>query len=331
MRQTVRRVLRENAKLKSSKQELIEAVYRAAHDAASALTMPAVPLPRKDARKKSGEIALCVMSDWQLAKVTPDYSSEVCEARIAAYADKVRRLTEIQRADHPVKECRVYLLGDLVEGEQIFPGQAWRVDASLFQQTMETGPRILGSLLRSLAATFERVRVVGVIGNHGQIGGRGWKDVHPETNADSFLYEATRIYLQAESRIEWAPVITRGERHWYATDKVGSKNILMFHGNQVKGYAGVPWYGFDRKVKGYALMLERFFGEQRIDYALSGHFHTPFREYINGVTHWGGGSTESMNTYAAEQLASGGEPCQWLLFAHPEEGVTAEYLVHLGR
>ena len=66
------------------------------------------------------------------------------------------------------------------------------------------------------------------------------------------------------------------------------------------------------------------------DYAFSGHFHTPVRTYLNGITHWGNGTTESSNTYAAEELASAGEPCQWLLFAHPERGVTAEYLIRLG-
>ena len=40
-------------------------------------------------------------------------------------------------------------------------------------------------------------------------------------------------------------------------------------------------------------------------------------------------AAESYNTYALEQLASMGRPCQWLLFAKPGAGVTAEYLVKL--
>ena len=66
------------------------------------------------------------------------------------------------------------------------------------------------------------------------------------------------------------------------------------------------------------------------EYAASGHFHTPVRGYYTGgITHWGNGTTESDNTYAQENMAASGEPSQWLLFCHPQVGVTAEYEVHL--
>ena len=65
------------------------------------------------------------------------------------------------------------------------------------------------------------------------------------------------------------------------------------------------------------------------DYAIAGHFHTPTTMYVNDIRLWVNGSTESYNTYALEQLASMGRPCQYLLFAKPGHGVTAEYLVNL--
>jgi DNA repair exonuclease SbcCD nuclease subunit len=101
---------------------------------------------------------------------------------------------------------------------------------------------------------------------------------------------------------------------------------MLFHGDQVKGgFAGFPWYGFTKKVMGWRMgaIPEPF------DYALSGHFHTPTRMLIGDVTLWASGSPESDNTYAAERLAAQGTPSQWLLFSHPQRGVTAEYQVHL--
>src|SRR5262245_9286373 len=87
-----------------------------------------------------------MLSDWHLAKRTASYNSDVCEQRIEAYADKVLRLTALQRSDHPVKHLRAYLLGDLLEDELIFPGQAHLIDASLYRQVMVDGPRILSKL-----------------------------------------------------------------------------------------------------------------------------------------------------------------------------------------
>jgi predicted phosphodiesterase len=317
------KALRQLDEAKRKNAELVEAVYQAARDAAAAVNYRSVPKPASSRRTKDAETAVILLSDWQLAKVTPSYSSEVCAERIAALATKVQQLTEIQRADHPVNEVRVYLLGDLVEGEMIFPGQAHRIDASLFRQVMLDGPQILGDFLRSMATTFQNTQVTGVIGNHGALGGRARKEYHPESNADSMMYETTRLMLEAEKRVTWAPNFTEGERHWYAKDTVGDNTFFLFHGDQVKGgFAGFPWYGFGKKLLGW----NRLYG---FDYAVSGHFHTPVRGYYNGITHWGNGSTESDNTYANESLSASGSPSQWLLFVHPEAGVTSEHEVHL--
>lgn len=326
-------LLRQLSTAKASKAELVAAVGRAAADALAALSLKPVPPPAADRRTATPEVALAVLSDWQLGKMTPTYSSLVCEQRIEEYAEKVATMTAIQRADHPVREIRVYLLGDIVEGEQIFPGQSWRVDSSLFQQTCVDGPRILGSFLRSMLALFDKVRVVGVIGNHGSMGGRARKEYHPETNADAMVYEITRMMFQGEPRIEWEPTRENLERKWYAIDKVGTKKVFLFHGDQVKGgFAGFPWYGFGKKLTGWrtlADMIGKGLISDTFHYAFSGHFHTPVRLYVNGITLWGSGSTESANTYAAEELSSAGEPSQWLLYCHPTKGITAEYLVHL--
>lgn len=325
LRKAYNKALRQLADAKESKADLIDAVYQAAHDAASGLSYAPVKPPKLGKATKDAEIAVSLLSDFQLAKVTPSYSSKVCESRTTKLAQKVATLTDIQRADHPVNECRVYLLGDLIEGEMIFPGQAYRIDASLFQQVMVDGPRILGGYLRSLLEVFPKVHVVSVIGNHGAIGGRARREYHPESNADAMMYEATRIALAGEERLTWAPTWTQGERNWYATDQIGDKTAFLFHGDQVRsgGFAGFPWYGFGRRLQGW----QRMYG---FDYAFSGHFHTPVRGYYTGgIRHWGNGSTESDNTYAAENLAAASEPSQWLLYFHPKQGVSAEFEVRL--
>jgi len=328
LRAALNRALRKIDESKNKTAELIEAVYQGARDAMAAVTIPPVPAPKRQhpQTSKTPETAIALLADWQLGKKTPSYSTAVCERRIEEYGDKVLKLAEIQRADHPVTEIRVYLLGDLVEGELVFPGQSHRIDASLFRQVITDGPRILANLLRKFASSFEKVHVVGVIGNHGRLGGREARDYHPETNADAMLYEITRGRLEAEPRITFAPTIVEGERLWHSVDYIGDKGFLLFHGDQIKGgMLGFPWYGFGKKLNGW-----RNGGiPEPFDYAVSGHFHTPVRGLYGKIRHWGSGSTESDNTYAQEFFAASGTPSQWLLFAHPKHGVTAEFEVHL--
>jgi hypothetical protein len=232
LRSTNLRLLRQLDKAKASKEELVDAVYRAATDAARSLVIPPVTRPERDRRRGKAEVAVAMLSDWQLGKKTPTYSSEICEQRIAAYAAKVASLADIQRADHPVRELRVWLLGDLVEGELIFPGQSHRIDASLYRQVAVDGPRILAGFLRSMLGAFERVHVTAVIGNHGAIGGPVRREMHPETNADTMLY---RIVSQivVDPRLTWDIADPAGERGWYAIDQIGNYRCLLFHGDQV--------------------------------------------------------------------------------------------------
>jgi hypothetical protein len=317
-------LLRKLEKAKVSKDELVDAVYRAARDASSALILSPIEPPAKDKRKAKAEVAVAMLSDWQLGKKTPSYTSQVCEDRVRLYADKVRSLTDIQRADHPVRELRVWLIGDLVEGELIFPGQAHRIDASLYRQVAVDGPRILGDFLRSMLGAFDKVHVTAVIGNHGAIGGPSRREMHPETNADTMVYRITE-QLVTDPRLTWDIADPSEERGWYAIDHIGNYSCLLFHGDQVRGgFAGFPWYGFGKKVLGWRQVMEPFTD------AAAGHWHQPVSFPLNEVMVRVNGSTESDNTYALEQLAAAGRPCQWLYFVDPDKGrVSAEYRVWL--
>jgi hypothetical protein len=89
------------------------------------------------------------------------------------------------------------------------------------------------------------------------------------------------------------------------------------------GFAGFPWYNFDRKV----LKWHKIYGP--FDYVHSGHFHQAISFPICRIVVWGSGSPESENEYARRRLGGDERACQWLLFEHPEEGVTTERRVWL--
>ena len=321
------RLARELARAKGHTADLVEAVQRALKDAVTGLVIPPVPVPTKERRRVGdGEKAVVVVSDVQLAKTTPSYSTAIAEKRLAQYAEKVVALTEIQRHDHPVNEARVYLLGDIVEGEMIFPSQPHQIDASLYRQVAVDGPRILVNFLRTLLTSFTRVHVVGVIGNHGALGGPVRRQYNPETNADRMLYQFVRELLRDEPRLTWNIPFETNERAWYAVDTpYEGQGFLLYHGDQLPGTAN---YSVGTLAK-YLWGLASGAVPEPFKYAINGHYHTPRRFVLNNITSWQNGSTESSNRYAQERLAAVGEPTQLLLFVHPRKGVSAEYWVHL--
>jgi hypothetical protein len=330
LRQTIDRLNRQIVRERDRTELLVAAVHRAVKDVASGFVIPPVPKPvRVLAGKGTEEKAIITLGDLQLAKVTPTYNTKVCEERVDLYADKVIGMTNIQRADHPVKEARVYMLGDMIEGELIFPHQPWQVDGSIYRQVTVDGPRILINFIRKLLTSFDRVHVVGVIGNHGRAGESRHTRHNPETNYDRMLYQIVKDRLSdaGEKRVTWNIPYEKNERAWYAVDYpfLHKHGFLLFHGDQIPGSASHSLGTIARHIYGWAsgAVPEPF------TYAIYGHWHTPKRYRLNKYVAWCNGSTESTNTYAQEKLAAVGVPEQLLMFVHPERGYTSEYWVDL--
>ena len=314
------KLLTEYKKVKDKSDDFVDAIFRAVKEDIDSSKKVKIPKPKLVKAKGTPEVAVAILSDWQLAKVTPDYNSNLCEERIYRFAEKIIHLTNIQRKDHPVNELRIWALGDIIEGELIFPGQSFLIDGGLYRQITVDGPRIMKNFINIMLENFEKVTFVGIIGNHGSIGGRARKDHDPETNGDRMLYRITQLMFEKEPRVKFVIPDGRGERYWYAVDKIGKYRALLCHGDQFGSLSS--FYAFQKKAYGWKIGAI----EEDFDDIYIGHFHTPTKMTFNTVQLRISGSPESLNTYAAETLAAVGRPSQSLVFVHPDKGmVTAEY------
>ena len=321
------RALRALAKAKQSREELVAAVYRAVDDNLKALSFGATRPPARDRRKGDDETAVITFSDLQLGQVTSSYNSEIAEQRVQQYADKIIRLTELQRASHPIRRAKLYLLGDLVENELIVPSHPHQVDSSLYAQVALNGPRILVDFIRRLLETFEAVDVVSIPGNHGDVGGPSRKMYNPETNFDRMLSVIVQQIFEAsdEKRVTFRVPDGYGRSSWYAVDSVGDVGFMLWHGHQARRTSSSSHLPFYKLVMGWrsGAIPEPF------SVSICGHHHTPTFLTMNSVQHYINGTFASDSEYAVERLASNSKAAQWLLFARPGRGVTASYLVTL--
>tara|TARA_R100001510_G_scaffold56899_1_gene63429 strand:+ start:282 stop:1340 length:1059 start_codon:yes stop_codon:yes gene_type:complete len=323
------RLLKRIDKLRSKKEQYVEALEVAVLDNFRNLSLPKITVPPHSKKRGAKEICVPILSDVQLSKVTPTYNSEIAEQRVLLYADKIIKLARLHKATTPVDKCVVLAVGDIIEGELIFPGQAHEIDSSLYRQVTVDGPRIFYNFFAKLLKEFKEVEVVWVIGNHGALGGRSRRDYNPETNADRMLGKILETMFANEKRIKFVVPDGDKKKNWYKVVNLGKKcKILCFHGDNIRGSMGLPFYGYNKKVLGWKALASAGLMED-FTHAVCGHYHTPTSLYLNDVRLWVNGSTESHNSYAQEQLASMGRPSQFTLFVKPDKGVTAEYLVNL--
>ncbi len=322
LRAVIMRLQKQLLKAKTKTDDLVEATHQAAYDAMLTYgPIQETKAPEIDRRKGKPEVALWHMTDWQGAKRTPSYDSKVMKRRVMQFAERAVRITEIQRADHPVKECTIMFGGDMVEGLFNFPTQAFEIDATLFEQYV-TVSRLCVDVVRYALANYEKVTVVPEWGNHGRIGSK--RDNVPRSdNFDRMCYELARQLLQNEKRLTWQEC----PEDWQKVI-IGNYAAVLIHGDEIgrNGYAS-PAAIVQHMNRWRSGALPFAFRDVYV-----GHYHThaewPMANGQGAV--YQTGSTESDNRYAGVMLAASATPSQRLHFIDPIKGrVTAGYKVWL--
>lgn len=326
LRRINRTLQRQLSRAKERSEDLVSATIQGAHDAATVLgpILPTEP-PVRDVHlgNHSPEVALWHLTDWQGAKLTVSYNSEVMRERVQRFVRKAKTITDIQRADHPVTECFIALGGDMGEGLFNFPSQPFEIDATIFGQFVSVS-RLLTETVQAALAIYDKVTVIAEWGNHGRIGSK--RDAVPRNdNFDRMIYELSRHDLANETRLTWEDCPEDIQQI-----EIGNYRALLIHGDEVgrNGYASLntivnhvnrwrsgayPWEFRDVYV---------------------GHYHTHY-EYsmANGLgAVFGTGSTESDNRYAGILLAATATPSQRLHFIDTTRGrVSAQYKIYVDK
>ena len=301
-----------------------------------------VPKTPSISKKKQSVIPVLCIGDIHLGYHYPDgphaYSYEIAEQRLTNCLKKFAQIIHDKRTSAAINECKLYLMGDIVEGEAMRPGHGHEIEGSVFEQSVLVAPRLLSGLIIALLGIFRRLHIVGIPGNHGRNGPpRG--DAHPQTNWDRVTYEVTRhvtnnSLLQKSAKrlkdISWDLPTDRAKVHgaddWYAVDTCWDWTNCIIHGEDLrgKGWGGIPFYGVERMVRRYADIVDH-----PIDYMYMGHIHvhatipSNFREiFVNGAV-------ESSTTYARKQLVSATYPSQRAVFYTQTNGAVCSEKIYL--
>lgn len=312
LKRELNNVQRQLYETKHRRADYLSTVDNAVRETILGQTIEPVPMPDPYTYAASHCYTVALLSDTQTGKITPDYNSNVARARVLDYADKIIELGQ----STGTLRCAVPMLGDMIEGVDIFPGQQWLIDTTLYRQVFDTTPVMVVEFLRRLLTWFEHVEVYAVQGNHGRIGRKG--QFGPEDNADKMVYRIVQLMLRDEPRVSFSITDYEGERSWYQIMHLGAYSALLIHGDQIRGQMGFPWYGLGKKVHSWA--SGGLPGGDTFTDVMMGHYHQMAAVPLNHRTVWANGSTESTNTFAAETLAAQSTPGQWVLTVDPETG-----------
>jgi predicted phosphodiesterase len=261
------------------------------------------------------EAQLLHLSDLQIGKETATYDIEVFERRMDELFDTTVDLLKLHRKSRPVDELFIAMNGDLVEGEEIFPAQAWETQLPVLRQAV-IGAEILAADVARISSNYKRIRVCVTSGNHGRMS----KTANSKSSWDLALGE---IFKHMVSEIKNVSVEICQD--WYHVTKVNGVLVMQTHGHTVRSGGDTPCTAIVKRISRWRDSITEGF-----DVLLMGHFHNYAELEWNGAKFFLNGSPESSNDYAQSYMGMASNPMQTVLFLHPEKKVTARYPIYLG-
>lgn len=257
------------------------------------------------------------LSDWHTGEVVQANETEgfnrfdwaILQAGVFGLVEDFLRWVEVQRHFYRIEECAITCKGDFVSGD-IHPELLATNEFPLPQQTAKAG-WLLGEVFRLLAGHFKRVTIwQNGADNHGRL---QKKPQAKQKAANSMNYLVYTIANQAASRCSNVRIELCDGIKQLAT--IAGKRFLVEHGDTLKGWAGLPFYAFQREVGREA--IRRMNTEKGFHYLSLAHFHTPYflenRIIGNGSM---SGTSEFDHACGRHSL-----PCQVAFLVHPRHGV----------
>ena len=260
------------------------------------------------------------------------YDINVAETRMDHTFCTYTRLAHQQ--SFPVRRAVVYCLGDLIENSHMRPAQAQYTASHVVRQTVEMG-NILASCIGMLCSEFEEVEIHAIPGNHGRTTQKAGENA-PDETFEHLMHYLAKTKLSAQSNLKYNVYDT-----WYFLDMIYGFKFLGLHGDDCRGWAGIPFYGIQRMIKDYSMlgsmatkqalrrmqMTDTMTVEQVLevlhtpDYACLGHFHTPMLWVLMGIEILANGAMCGSSIYSAKRLHTATPPAQRMFFVHPDHGV----------
>lgn len=279
----------------------------------------AAPMPMQYVAEGSSK-APCThvlhITDWHYGAVIEkdevdgfgEFSPEIAEARVKALGQMIVKKTEAQRHGYNVPRLHVIGTADLISGgihQELLVTNAFPEPV----QAVRCG-YLLGGLLAMCAQHFETVEVdLVTLDNHGRL---MKKPQAAQGGFNNWGYVVAEIAKQHVA--ELTNVVVRIHAKPSALVVVGPERYLAFHGHQIRGWAGKPYYGFDRRA---AMEAIKRMGvpESAFTKLLMGHFH----HAIDGDVWKLGGSLSGTDAFD-HSCGRHAAPHQTAWFVHPKHG-----------
>lgn len=251
------------------------------------------------------------------------YNFDIFRCRLERLLQQIIRYATVHLPRHRFNRLWVLKLGDTVNGD-IHGSSLKNHFRNTIKAAVATGD-VEAQFIAALVPYFAGgVHVIAVSGNHARRSVR--KDYGGAHDNFDYLV-VTQMATRLANYIDDGKVGVYTPDAWTAFVNICGKNFCLNHGDDVVGFAGFPWYGFDRKNNKVQSMVARF--DEKIDFYVYGHYHTDVAHPSGGARSIHSGAFPMTDPFALNKLAAGNEPVQTLYVMNEELGRVMDIPIYL--
>lgn len=245
------------------------------------------------------------------------YDFNIFRCRMHRLIKTIEKFVTVHLPMHRFDKLWIFKLGDALQGDIH--------NASLrnhFQNTIKAALAVgdvESQMVQSLSKYFPGgVHVIGVSGNHTRqvINGAKKDYFDPHGNFDYLVM--TQIATRLRDDIEPGRVSVIAPNSYTAYVEVRGRIWALNHGDEVRGFAGHPWYGFSRRNNRVQALVAR--KDMRVKYFCYGHYHTQVEMQEADAESIHAGNWTLTDQFAVNAIAAGSEPIQPLYIVDDKYG-----------
>jgi hypothetical protein len=235
---------------------------------------PLKPLKRRPAKQPCSKIAVTSpLTDWHIGEVINEdeveglnkYDFEIATKRVEYLAYKLIDWVETQRHSYQIDDLYIPMLGDFISGN-IHKGLEVTNEFPL-PVAITKAAYLLSRYIGMLAPHFDRI-VVDEIGadNHSRLNHKPQAKQKALNSYNYPIFELMEAYLSTMENITYTRHLSPK-----AQIDIGGQSFLCSHGDTVRGWMGMPYYGMVRENNREARKRMKY--GKPFDETLRGHFH----------------------------------------------------------
>ena len=298
-----------------------------AREVASAVAMlePYPPLTSITPKQGKHISVVQLFSDWHIGEMISaneteglgEFNLDIAKKRVAKILENHLQWLSLHEKSYRVDELVIFLLGDFVSGD-IHEEFKITNEFPLPIQIAEAA-NLLSNAIREFARAYKKITVYAVAAdNHGRLSQKPQYKQKAANNANFLVYTITSQAVAALPNVKF--ITTEGMKF---VAEIQSHKFLLEHGDTVRGWMGIPMYGFERLL-GREARRRMQSPLLQFEHWCIGHWHQPM---VIGQHIIVNGSLTGTNEYdhAAGRLSP---PAQVAFMLIKEHGIFNVVLFH---